>query len=126
MAINIGVNELRDTINGILEEYGDEAIGAIETAAKKSSQKVVKDLRKGGRYKGGKEFNKGWTAKTEKTRNGLNAVVYNKTKPGLAHLLEFGHVKQNGGRTEAFNFIAPVDDAVEDDFVEAFERAMTQ
>jgi hypothetical protein len=126
MAINIGVNELRDTINGILEECGDEAIGAIETATKKTSQKVVKDLRKGGSYNGGKEFNKGWTAKTDTTRNGLNAVVYNKTKPGLAHLLEFGHAKQNGGRTKAFNFIAPVADAVEDDFVEAFERAMTQ
>lgn len=124
MAIRIGADGLRDTINSLLDEYGDETREAIEKSAKKTANEVVKDLRRGGSYEGGAEFNKGWTSKTETTRLGSETVVYNRTKPGLAHLLEFGHVKTNGGRTKAFNFIAPIADTVEEKFMAAFEDAI--
>ena len=124
MAIRIGADGLRDTINSLLDEYGDETREAIEKSAKKTANEVVKDLRRGGSYEGGAEFNKGWTSKTETTRLGSETVVYNRTKPGLAHLLEFGHVKRNGGRTKAFNFIAPIADTVEEKFMAAFEDAI--
>lgn len=116
--IQIEVSDLRAAVNGILEEYGDDAAEAIEKSATKVAKDVVKELKKGGAYNGGEDFNKGWTSQTTPTRLGTTAVVYNKTKPGLAHLLEFGHAKRNGGRTRAFNFIAPVADTIEQRFID--------
>lgn len=124
MALKIDSDRLRDTINDILEEYGEEARDTIEAASKTVAKQVVQDLKKGGSYEGGAEFNKGWTSKTETSRLGAETVVYNRTKPGLAHLLEFGHAKRNGGRTRAFNFIAPVADSIGEKFEAAFEKAL--
>ena len=122
--MKINSQALAATINGYLAEYGDAAIEAIAASSKKVAKDVVKELKKGGGFGGTGEFNKGWTSKTETTRLGASTVVYNKTQPGLAHLLEFGHAKSNGGRTKAFNFIAPVADSVEEKFVKAFEESI--
>ena len=126
MALRIDSGQLRDTINGILEEYGDEARDAIEESAKSTAKDLAKELRSAGTFKGGEDFKKGWSSKVEKGRLGSSAVVYNKTKPGLAHLLEFGHAKANGGRTRAFNFIAPIADTAEEKFEKAFAERMNK
>lgn len=124
MAVKIDSSRLADTINGYLAEYGDDVRDAIEASSKKVAKEVVKELKQGGGFGGTGEFNKGWTSKTEQTRLGSGTVVYNKTAPGLAHLLEFGHAKRNGGRTRAFNFIAPINDSIEGKFVQAFEESI--
>lgn len=118
----IASNRLADTINDILEEYGQTATEAIEKSAKEVAKDVVKELKQGGSYKGGRQFNAGWTTTSQKSRLGTTTVVYNKAKPGLAHLLEFGHVLRDGGRSTAFNFIAPVDASVEEKFIDDFTR----
>lgn len=124
MSVKIGSDSLAATIENILEEYGAAAKDVVEESSKAVAKKVVKDLRKAGDFNNGQDFRKGWTSKTEQTRFGASVVVYNKTKPGLAHLLEFGHAKTNGGRTKAFNFIAPIADTVEKQFLETFEEKM--
>lgn len=124
MAIRIDSGRTRDAINAILAEYGEAAFDAIQEASKDTAKEVVKELKKAGDFNNGNDFRKGWTQKTESARFGASAVVYNKTKPGLAHLLEFGHAKQNGGRTKAFNFIAPIVDTIETTFLENFEKHM--
>lgn len=124
MAVKINSNSLSSTIEDILEQYGDSAKEAVEEACQDVAKQVVKDLKKAGDFNNGQDFRKGWTSKTENTRFGASVVVYNKTKPGLAHLLEFGHAKTNGGRTRAFNFIAPIADTVEKQFLETFEKKM--
>lgn len=122
----IDASGLRNVVNEYLAEYGDQATEAIEEASKATAKEVVKELRKGGGYNGGEKFNKGWTSKTEVSRLGSSTTVYNSTQPGLAHLLEFGHAKRNGGRTRAFNFIAPVSDSVEKKFEAAFDKALNK
>lgn len=126
MSLKISADALQKTISGYLEQYGEEVSAAIEAASKATAKDVVKDLRRGGGYRGGEKFNKGWTSKTEAGRLGTSTTVYNSTQPGLAHLLEFGHAKRNGGRTRAFNFIAPVADSVEQKFESAFEKALNK
>lgn len=122
--MKIDAKDLAATVNKYLAEYGDSVQDAIEETAKSVAKDVVKELKKGGDFKGSGAFNKGWTSKTEKTRLGAEAIVYNKSLPGLAHLLEFGHAKANGGRTTAYNFIAPINDATEDKFVEKLEESI--
>lgn len=122
--MKIDAKDLASTVNKYLEEYGDSVQDAIEETAKSVAKDVVKELKRGGGFGGSGAFNKGWTSKTEKTRLGAEAVVYNSALPGLTHLLEFGHAKRNGGRTEAFNFIAPINDATEDKFVRKLEETI--
>ena len=124
MSVKIGSDNLRTAIDNILTEYGDAAKDAVEESCQLVAKKVVKDLKAAGDFNNGEDFRKGWTSKTENTRLGASVVVYNKTKPGLAHLLEFGHAKTNGGRTRAFNFIAPIADTVEKQFLETFQKQM--
>lgn len=126
MSNTIDASKLKDVITDILDEYEQDISEAIEKTEKDVAKDVVKELKRGGGYnvnEVGKKFNKGWTSKTEKTRLDTITHVYNKTYPGLAHLLEFGHARRGGGRTtSAFNFIAPVNDQVADKFVEDFAK----
>lgn len=128
MALKIGVFDFRDAINDILTEYGDAAKEAVELACRDTAKQAVKALRSAGTFKGGEEYRRGWTYKIELTRLGATAIVYNKAKPGLSHLLEFGHAIAGGGRTkprtEAFNFIAPVDEKVGDEMLENIDKRL--
>ena len=55
-------------------------------------------------------YKKGWTAKKIKdSASKTEVVVYNRSKPGLTHLLEKGHAKRGGGRVEAKVHIAPAE-----------------
>ena len=125
----VDISNMASIISGYLDEYGLQVKDTLQEASKKTGQQVARELRKGGSYrtnKTGEKFNKGWKATEEKSRLGISTVVHNTTIPGLAHLLEFGHAKRNGGRTRAFNFIAPVSDKVENLFTEAFEKEMNK
>lgn len=122
--MKIDSQNLAATINKYLAEYGDSVQDAIESTAKSVAKDVVRDLKRGGGFGGSGEFNKGWTSKVEKTRLGAEAIIYNKSLPGLAHLLEFGHAKAGGGRTTAYNFIAPINDETEDKFVRKLEESI--
>lgn len=116
-------------IQSYLNNYGLEVKDALQKASATTGKKVAKDLRKGGSYNTnevGRKFNSGWVATEEKTRIGISTVVHNTTVPGLAHLLEFGHAKRNGGRSKAFNFIAPIADKVDELFATAFEKELNK
>lgn len=123
--------DLAWTISNILYVYSATVADATEETSKRVANKAVKALRKAGRFKGGEVFRKGWSVKATRIR-GLGGVyvIYNKTKPGLAHLLEFGHAIAGGGRTkprtEAFNFIAPIADGLAEDFANTFVDVMDE
>lgn len=128
MALKIGVSDFRDVVNDILTEYGDQAREAVELACKDTARETAKELQSADgtvdKFQGGKEYRKGWTSKVELTRTGAQAIVYNKTKPGLSHLLEFGHALRNGGRSTAFNFIAPIDATVGDKLLDNIDKRL--
>ena len=123
-AITIKGNQLEAAVNNILTEYGDDAQEIIETTISKSAKEATKQLKKAGSFGGTGKYKKGWSSKIQKKRVGIEAVVYNAAAPGLAHLLEFGHAKQNGGRTRAFPHIAPINDQVQEDVVRQLEERL--
>lgn len=123
--IEVKIGGLSDALNAILDEYGDEAITAIETAAKKAGQKAAKTLKSTSPKDTG-DYAKGWATKTQTERTHTSTVVYNRIKPGLTHLLEHGHANRTGGRTPAHVHIAPVNEEAQKQFLELVEEALKE
>lgn len=106
-----------------LKEYGEGAEDALREVIPKVAKDAAKKLRKESPAKSG-EYAKGWTQRTENSRLGVQATVYNKNKPGLAHLLEYGHAKRNGGRTRAVPHIASVEEWASEQALTKIEEAL--
>lgn len=117
----IDAADLQKVVNEYLDEYGDEVIAANETAIRDVAKQVTKELKKAGQFKGSGEYRKSITYQIKETRISVEAVIGSKKLAGLTHLLEFGHAKQNGGRTTAFNFVAPINDTVGDKYTKEME-----
>lgn len=130
MAKKIPVDRLSAEINKILTEYGDEVQENVNDAARrvtKSGAKAVKgNAQSTFKISKNKEKNyaKGWTSKFETGRLSAQGIIYNKDLPGLPHLLEKGHAKRNGGRTDGRPHIAPVEQKLIEDFVKAVKEAI--
>ncbi len=118
MAERVSVDQMAQTIMDGLLEYADLATEDMKAAVKKAGNKAKSDVQAGAPVDTGK-YKKSWTVKTTKENaNALEVTVHSKNRYQLAHLLEFGHAKRNGGRTRAFPHIAPAEAAA----VELLER----
>ncbi len=102
-----------DDFGNIVARIIDDYETGVKSAETRSVQKITrwgaKELRSSasvpvrtGKYKAG------FTSTVNKKRTGAFGVVYNKTAPGLVHLLEKGHAKVGGGRVAGRAHVAPV------------------
>lgn len=126
MSTRIDAADLAKSVKGLLDKFGKSAENVLAEAVVDTAKVLVKELKKGGDFGGTGEYNSTWTYKMESKRLYATARVYNKDNYRLTHLLEFGHAKQNGGRTKAFPHIAPANDRVEEIFVEKFTDALAE
>ena len=117
-------NNFSSVIQQYLDEYGDEVIEANETAVRKVAKDVTKELKKAGDFGGSGKYRKGLTFEVNKSNLSVEARVGAGRNAGLTHLLEYGHAKQNGGRTRAFNFVAPINDTVEQKYMKEMEELL--
>ncbi len=117
-------NSFSSVIQQYLDEYGDEVIEANETAVRKVAKDVTKELKKAGDFGGSGKYRKGLTFEVNKSNLSVEARVGAGRNAGLTHLLEYGHAKQNGGRTRAFNFVAPINDTVEQKYMKEMEELL--
>lgn len=126
MSTKIDALQLQSTVSGILDRYGQSAENVLAEAVWRTAGDVVKELKRGGSFNGTGAYNRDWSRKLDRKRLYASATVYNKTHYQLTHLLEFGHAKQNGGRTRAFPHIGPANDQVEALFVDNFTDLMAE
>lgn len=97
-------------VRKILDEYAGGITEAVKTAVPKVARQTAKKVKASSPKRSGK-YAKGWASKVEQTRYGADAVVYGKHGTyQLAHLLEFGHAKRNGGRVAGQVHIAPAEE----------------
>ena len=115
--------DLSKEIKDILEEYGEEVSDAMKEIVPKVAKDAVKKLRSDSPKNSG-GYARGWTQKTEKGNFTISSTVYNSKKPGLPHLLEYGHAKRGGGRTRPIQHIAPVNDWVAEEVVRKIEEEL--
>ena len=82
----------------------------MKKAVTKAGQTVRKEIQAGAPVQTGR-YVKSWrTKKTRESSTRLEVTVYSPSRYMLAHLLEHGHAKRNGGRTRAFPHIAPAEE----------------
>lgn len=122
--MNIKPEDLSETVSKLLKEYGDDALDIVEETVKKTAKEAAKQLQTAGDFEGSGNYRKGWRTKVEKKRLSIDAHVYNAKLPGLTQLLEFGHAKQNGGRTKAFPHIADVNTWAQNEAVSRLEEKL--
>lgn len=126
MVINSSKFDFREVVQKYLEEQRYEVIEAMSEAIDEVAKESVKKLKATSpRGKGQThQYYKGWAYKIEKGRLSHVSVVYGKTGTyQLAHLLEKGHAKRGGGRTNEYEHIKPVEEWAID---EVIDRTITK
>ena len=106
----ISVDQLADAVNDALEEYSKLADETMRKAVTDAGKTVRNSIKEGAPVKSGK-YAKSWSVKnTKMNAHVLEVTVYSRNRYQLAHLLEHGHAKRNGGRTRAQIHIAPAEE----------------
>lgn len=105
--------ELAADIMAMLEDFKGACTEDIKEAQKTAGKEAVKKIKEKAPGKG--EYAKTWKSSTTEKSGAVKTVIYagkvgRVTGYALAHLLEFGHAKVNGGRTRAFEHIAPAEE----------------
>jgi len=118
---NIRIDDLAAEITRAVREYTEDVADAIEREADKSSARLVKEIRARSPRRTG-EYAKGWTRKKQGSVGRVRYVIYNRKKPSLAHLLEFGHAKRGGGRVSERPHIRPPADQE----IQAFQQRVRE
>ena len=125
--INSARFDFREVVNAILHEYQFEATEELFEAVDEVSKEAVKKLRAESKkaYPNSKKYHAGWIRTVEKGLLRRGYIIHGKTADtyALAHLLENGHAKRNGGRVQGRTHIATVNDWAQD---EAFDRVIAK
>ena len=117
--------QLAASLQKILEEYGDDVERASEECIREVAKAGRKALRSNSPKKKG-DYAKGWSFEMDKQRLYTVATLYNK-KPGLPHLLEFGHVTRNGtGRSYGSVKALPHIGSVEQQIIQEYTQKLTR
>lgn len=104
----IGLDDLASVIEKELTTYAKETTDVMREVVEEVTDDAVDTLKVTSPKRRGK-YARGWKSKTTTdTNTALTKTIHNGT-PGLTHLLEDGHAKQNGGRVEGRKHIAPVE-----------------
>ena len=104
------IDDMEDEIMRGLTEYADLADSAMKAAVKKTATSVKKEISANAPKRTGR-YAKSWTTKkTKENSHSLEITVHSKNRYQLAHLLEKGHAKRNGGRVPGKPHIAPAEE----------------
>ncbi|MBQ3476744.1 MAG: HK97 gp10 family phage protein, partial [Clostridia bacterium] len=99
---NVSIGEMADAIMSDLQEYADAAAMDVKAAVRKSANTVKKQIGENAPVGKTGRYAKSWRVKTtEENSQKLVQTVHSPKRYMLAHLLEKGHAKRNGGRTRA-------------------------
>ena len=124
MAKKVNIDGLADAVMKELEEYAEVIDTDMRKAVTKAGQTVRKDIMAGAPKRHG-DYSRSWsTKKTKQTSRSLEVTVYSRNRYQLAHLLEHGHAKRNGGRVRAIPHIAPAQEAAEEQLLADIERGL--
>ena len=104
------IDDLADLVMDGLREYSELADTAMKKAVRKTAASVRKEISENAPKDTG-TYAKSWaTKKVAENSHKLEMTVHSKNRYQLAHLLEKGHAKRNGGRVAGHPHIAPAEE----------------
>lgn len=111
------IGNLDKKVQELLKTYGEDVRNDLEEVTVKVADFGVKEIKANARQNNwGKDYVNGWTKTDTSTRLTTGVVIHHATKPGLPHLLEFGHITiRNGKRVKdarPFPHIKPVEEKI--------------
>lgn len=131
MARNATVDwlELSAGIDQLIGGFPRNCSEKVGKAVRQSVRKTAKELKSGtygssGLHKWSEDYMSGFSSHTTSSGMVSEGEVGNKTKPGLVHLLEKGHLTMAGRRTRAYPHMAPAFAEMEKDFMERAKKAI--
>ena len=113
VTVSIPVGNLADEVIKQLGEYAEVTTDGMKKAVNDAGKTVKKEIQANAPVQSGK-YKKSWTVK--KTAESATKRYQ------LAHLLEHGHAKRNGGRTKAIPHIAPAEELGAEQLEQDIER----
>ena len=125
MARVVTIDQFASSIHDILEKYGDDINENMEEAVKAVSRKGAQAVKSAAASTfNGNKYAGGWTSKTETGRLSAQGTIYNRTVPGLPHLLENGHAMRGGGRVAGRPHIKPVEEQIIQEFEQEVRKSI--
>ena len=124
MSNKIKIDQLADEVMKQLNEYTDLAADDMKSAVKKAGNTVRKEIQNTAPKETG-AYAKSWSVKnTRESSRSMEVTVYSKNRYQLAHLLEFGHAKRNGGRVAGKSHITPAEEKGLEELTREIERSL--
>ena len=122
MSRRVKIKALTDTVMQELNAYAKTTSEGMKKAVTKAGATVRKEIQATAPVRSG-AYKKSWSVKkTCENTNSLQVTVHSRNRYQLAHLLEHGHAKRNGGRTKAMPHIAPAESLGEEQLLAELER----
>lgn len=104
------IDDLANLVMDGLREYSELADTAMKKAVRKTATSVRKEISENAPKRTG-DYAKSWaTKKVTENSHKLEMTVHSKNRYQIAHLLEKGHAKRNGGRVNGKPHIAPAEE----------------
>ena len=119
------IDDMASEVMKGLTEYSELADAEMKKAVRKTATAVKNEISANAPKKSGR-YRKSWTAKkTKENSHTLEMTVHSKDRYQIAHLLEHGHAKRNGGRVAAIPHIAPAEEHGEEMLESLIEEALS-
>lgn len=120
----VRIDQLAAAVMEGLTEYADLASDDMKKAVKKAGTTVKREIQINAPEDTG-AYAKSWAVKNvRETSQSLELTVYSKNRYQLAHLLEFGHAKRDGGRVAGKAHIAPAEKKAVRQLEDEIERSL--
>lgn len=124
MASRVSIGDMASAINKQLEEYATLTTEGVKSAVTKAGNTVRSEIKANAPSRTG-TYAKSWSVKkTAESSNSLEVTVHSRNRYQLAHLLEFGHAKRNGGRVAAQPHIAAAEEKGITELEQEIERCI--
>lgn len=114
------MQDISNEIAQALSEYTSEVEAEMDTIKSDVADETVNMLKVNSPMGRRGKYAKGWRVK----KDGTSYVVHNATNAGLTHLVEKGHAKRNGGRTQAQPHISTAEEMAIKKFENKVEMAI--
>ncbi len=124
MGKTVAVDGLADAVVQELEEYSKLTTETMKKAVDRAGKTVRDGIRGSAPVRTGKYARSWISRKTGETSTTLHVTVYSPSRYMLAHLLEHGHAKRNGGRVRAIPHIAPAEAVGEEQLTQDIIRGL--